>query len=116
MKTRTLIQAAVIAALAAAPALSFAQNVDVQQTPKTRAEVRAELIQVEQAGYNPALSDDTTYPADIQAAEARVQQEHGIAQTQGVADTGYGAGSSGTSQSGPVSPQVTTPNSNYIGH
>ena len=38
----------------------------------TRAEVRADLVRVEQAGYNPSIANDATYPADIQAAEAKI--------------------------------------------
>lgn len=113
MKTRTLIQAALVAAVAIAPALSFAQQ---SQAPKTRAEVRAELIELEKAGYNPSVGEDVNYPADIQAAEARVAQQHALAQQQqeGKADTGYGPATSGTTQSG--APQVATPNSVYFGH
>lgn len=99
MKTRTLIQAAFVAALVVAPALSFAQDVQ-NEAPKTRAEVKAELIQLEKAGYNPATADDATYPRDIQAAEARVSQQEGVAQ-QPVAETsGYGPSTSGSAQSG----------------
>ncbi|MEX3956151.1 DUF4148 domain-containing protein [Trinickia sp. EG282A] len=58
----------VAVAAVAAPTLSFAQS----NGQVTRAQVRAELIQVEQAGYNPGLADDPNYPADIQAAEAKV--------------------------------------------
>lgn len=42
----------------------------------TRAEVRHELEELEAAGYNPALGDDVDYPADIQAAEAKVAAKH----------------------------------------
>ncbi|RQN36896.1 DUF4148 domain-containing protein [Paraburkholderia tropica] len=99
MNTRTLIQAAAIAALLAAPALSFAQ--DQTNASKTRAEVRQELIQIEQAGYNPATSNDATYPRDIQAAEARVAQQQDVARTQQpVADTSYGGAPAGSTQSG----------------
>lgn len=100
MKSRTLIQAAFVAALVAAPALSFAQ---VQNNgPVTRAEVRSELIQLEKAGYNPATANDATYPADIQAAEARVNQQEGLAQAQTPAaeTSGYGPSTSGSAQSG----------------
>ncbi|MDH6147106.1 MULTISPECIES: DUF4148 domain-containing protein [Paraburkholderia] len=38
----------------------------------TRAEVHAQLIQLENAGYNPAKRDDARYPTDIQKAETRV--------------------------------------------
>lgn len=113
MKTRTLIQAAVIAAVVAVPALSFAQ----QQAPVTRAEVRNELIQLEQAGYNPSVGNDTDYPANIQAAEARVHQGDAVAQSQGVADTGYGPATSGTTQGGSVrAPLLNDTHSVYYGH
>jgi len=42
----------------------------------TRAEVRHELEELEAAGYNPAQGDDVDYPADIQAAEAKVAAKH----------------------------------------
>ncbi|POR47943.1 uncharacterized protein DUF4148 [Paraburkholderia eburnea] len=118
MKARTLIQAAFVAALVAAPALSYAQSVDQNNAPKTRAEVRAELIQIEQAGYNPATANDSNYPSDIQAAEARVSQEQGqgVAQTQPNADTGYGGASTGSSQSG-TQPETIAPSQRvYFGN
>jgi hypothetical protein len=37
----------------------------------TRAQVLADLVRVEQAGYRPG-GDDVNYPADIQAAEQRI--------------------------------------------
>ena len=64
---KALIQAVVVACALAAPALSFAQ---ADQGQVTRAQVREDLQRVEQAGYRP-VSDDATYPADIQAAEAK---------------------------------------------
>jgi hypothetical protein len=42
----------------------------------TRAEVLHELEELEAAGYNPAQGDDGDYPADIQAAEAKVAAKH----------------------------------------
>src|SRR5471030_1425787 len=56
----------------AAPALSFAQS----NAPVTRAEVRADLVRVEQAGYNPSGGDNVNYPTDIQAAEAKVAAQN----------------------------------------
>ncbi|WP_321799374.1 DUF4148 domain-containing protein [Caballeronia sp. J97] len=53
----------------AAPTFVFAQN---QSAPLTRAQVKAELVQLEQAGYSPATGEQANYPADIQAAEAKV--------------------------------------------
>lgn len=105
---KSLIKAVAIAAVLAAPVVSFAQS---SQQPVTRAQVRGELIQLEHAGYEPSMSNDADYPADIQAAERRVQsQDPALAQTQTqpTADTsGYGAPMSGTTQAGGMAqPQV----------
>ena len=64
----TLVCIALAAGALTTPALSFAQS----NGALTRAEVRADLVRVEQAGYNPARSNDNNYPADIQAAEAKI--------------------------------------------
>jgi hypothetical protein len=93
-----LVQSLVIAAVLAVPAVSFAQS----NAPVTRAEVKAQLVQLEKAGYNPAVRDDTTYPADIQAAEAKVAAQNGTAVTS------YGGVANGSSQSG-VGRQGRTP-------
>ncbi|WP_414449644.1 DUF4148 domain-containing protein [Burkholderia sp. 22PA0099] len=53
------------------PSLSFAQT----QAPLTRAQVVAELVQLEQAGYNASAGEDTDYPTKLQAAEAKVAAE-----------------------------------------
>jgi hypothetical protein len=57
---------AVLAVALAAPIVSFAQDAN---GPVTRAQVEAELVQLENAGYRPS-PNDPHYPADIQAAEA----------------------------------------------
>jgi hypothetical protein len=65
-----LVKSLIVAAVAAAvvvPTLSFAEA----SQPLTRAQVRHELIELEQAGYNPTMND-TQYPQDIQQAEARL--------------------------------------------
>lgn len=59
----------------------------------TRAQVRGELQQLEQAGYEPAKGEDFNYPTDIQTAEARVSSQSGA--------TAYGGLMSGSSASGP---------------
>ena len=84
-----LIQAVVVAAALAAPVAVFAQS----SQPVTRAQVRAELVQLEKAGYNPARGEDPYYPADIQAAEAKVAAQNG-------ATSGYGGVVSGSSDAG----------------
>ncbi|MFM0730044.1 DUF4148 domain-containing protein [Paraburkholderia sediminicola] len=91
---KSLIKAAALVVVIAAPVASFAQS----EQPLTRAEVRAQLVQIEQAGYNPAVATDSTYPADIQAAEARIAAQH---------DTGYGSSANGSSQTGTNAPAAT---------
>ncbi|MGF6441923.1 DUF4148 domain-containing protein [Paraburkholderia youngii] len=50
------------------PVVSFAHGT----APDTRAQVRAELIRLEQAGYHVGDGDQTKYPEPIQAAEAKI--------------------------------------------
>jgi len=89
---KTLISAVVVAAALVAPVASFAQS----NQPLTRAEVRAQLVQLEKAGYNP-IGDHVDYPANLQAAQARVDAQNGTAQA---VNSGYGAPIAGTSQAG----------------
>jgi Domain of unknown function (DUF4148) len=70
---KSLIKAVALAVVIAAPIASFAQS----NQPLTRAQVRAELVQLEKAGYNPFHASDVTYPADVQAAEARIAAQKG---------------------------------------
>jgi hypothetical protein len=49
-------------------ALTFAQT----NSPHTRAQVRAELVELEQNGYHVGDGDSTTYPQPVQAAEAKI--------------------------------------------
>lgn len=81
---KSLLNAVAIAALVAVPAVSFAQT----SQPVTRADVKQELTQLRQAGYNP--NDYLHYPENLQAAEARVDAQQAA----------YGAGMNGSSQSG----------------
>ncbi|MEM5312412.1 DUF4148 domain-containing protein [Paraburkholderia sp. JHI869] len=96
----------VILAVTATSALAvsfatFAQS--DTQAPVTRAQVRAELEQLEQAGYSPSRGEDVNYPQDIQAAEARVAAHSG--------STGYGGVSSGSSASGSATTVSPSPES-----
>ncbi|MBR8182629.1 DUF4148 domain-containing protein [Burkholderia ambifaria] len=95
---KSLVQAVVVAAALVAPVVSFAQP----GSALTRAQVRAELVQLQQAGYNTARGEDPHYPEAIQAATARVaeQQRSALAQAQGADDSGYGAQAQGASASG----------------
>jgi hypothetical protein len=115
---KTLICLTLAVSALASPALSFAQTT---ATPLTRAQVYADLVRVEQAGYNPAVSDDATYPADIQAAEAKVAVQEGDHVASDAAGSpagtaGVGAGMSGSSASGAHGPlKGTTGSESCVG-
>lgn len=88
---KSLIKAVAITVALAAPVVTFAQS----NQPLTRAQVRQDLIRMEQAGYNP--SDWIHYPDNAQAALQRISEQQAAAP----ADTsGYGASVEGMSQSG----------------
>jgi hypothetical protein len=102
---KALIYAALVASALAAPAVSFAQDATA---PVTRAEVRADLVRLEQVGYRPSAKD-VHYPANIQAAEARIQG-------QDISSTSVGGVSmNGSSQSGTPTTTVGA-HSIYFGH
>ncbi|WP_423369385.1 DUF4148 domain-containing protein [Burkholderia sp. LMG 32019] len=92
----------VVAVLAAIPALSFADT----GHGLTRADVRAELVRLEQAGYNPARSEPH-YPEDIAAAlQVARSDQNGPSKSQddNVADASTPAAHHGAAQA------HTTPN------
>jgi len=84
-----LVQSLIIAAVVAIPAVSFAQS----NESVTRADVRAQLIQLEKAGYNPA-NDQTQYPKNIEAAQARIDAANGVSAKS------YGSSTGGTAAAG----------------
>jgi hypothetical protein len=96
-----LIQSLIVAAVVAVPLVSFAQS----SQPLTRAQVRAELAQLQQAGYNPA-SDYTQYPQNLQAAEARVSAQN---------QSAYGSSTNGSSASGAPATSATSAQDNVPG-
>lgn len=107
---KAIIKAAAIAVALVVPAISFAQT---SNGPLTREQVRAQLIELEHAGYNPAHGNRGTYPAEIQAAEARVAATHG-----GVSNnetTGVGGAVTGTSEVGHIMPN-TMDSKSMFGH
>jgi len=115
MIMKSLIQAVAIAAILAAPAVSFAQS----NQPVTRAQVRTELIQLENAGYR-ATADHASYPDQIQAAEAKVAAENeqmAMTRPRTAGSSGVGGMMGGSSASGAAT-ALTTPgvHSPYTGH
>jgi hypothetical protein len=86
---KSLIKAVAVAVVLAVPAVSFAQA----NQPVTRAQVRAELVQLEKAGYRPGAGSEAHYPDEVLAAQARVNAQNGAA-------SGYGGVANGASQAG----------------
>ncbi|WP_321931228.1 DUF4148 domain-containing protein [Paraburkholderia guartelaensis] len=84
------IKAAFVTAVVLVPALAFAQSSE----PLTREQVRAQLAQLEKAGYNPLANCVGECPEGLRRAEARVAQQ------QANASASYGPALSGTVQSG----------------
>src|SRR5260370_22445428 len=92
MNIKSLVSAVALAAALAAPAVSFAQQ---SNGPVTRAQVRAELVQLEKAGWSPSMDmgNNPHYPDGIQDAEAKVAAQNG-------APSGYGGVVAGSPEAG----------------
>ncbi|WP_179402301.1 DUF4148 domain-containing protein [Burkholderia guangdongensis] len=99
-----------VTAVVAAAALSASFGAFAQQSPVTRAQVRGELVQLEQAGFRPGEASPY-YPDNIQAAEARVHAAD---------STGYGAQPAPVVHAGsPVAAPAAAPNARdslFFGH
>jgi hypothetical protein len=105
---KSLVPAIVLASALGAPAFAYAQDADTV----TRPAVKADLIQMEQSGYN-VEGDHTTYPAQTQAAEQRVEANRGITATS------YGSPTDGSYAAGMRSTPIAQPDgtrSVYFGH
>jgi hypothetical protein len=94
------IVAVALAAVLLVPTVAFAQAASAL----TRDQVRAELRQLEQAGYDPAANHDARYPADLQAAEATVAARDNAVQGSTVGMS-YGTSTSGFSETGTAQKQ-----------
>ena len=106
---KTLISVTLAIGALVGPALSFAQTAPGELS---RAEVRADLAQLEHAGYNPAANSDATYPDNVLAAEAKVAAQQRAARSN---DAVGGVAQAGSSQAGaPVAALAAT--SDYEKH
>ena len=83
---KTLVHAVCAVAVIAVPVASLAQS----DGSLTRAQVQAELAQLQQAGYNPANAANVDFPTYIQATGASAAGQ----------SSGYGPAISGSSQMG----------------
>lgn len=108
MNTR-LIAALFVAVSAAVAAPAFASEITV-----TRAQVRAELVQLEQAGYRPGRANDPHYPDDLQAALTRVHANDAV--TADASASGYGRDAVAVTQSGSRPATRIAERSIYFGH
>jgi hypothetical protein len=118
---RTLFGALALSLAITVPAVAAAQT---SNAPVTRAEVRSELVQLKNAGYKPSR---TQYPADIQAAEARIAAQYPTASNNMAGNNAasnnttsnntaaYGGTNAGTSEAGHPVPNATWP-SPYLHH
>ena len=75
MKTYQL--AAALLAVATVLAVPVAASAQEANAGLTRAQVRAELVQLESVGYNPHRVT-VKYPDDIAAAEAKLRASNGV--------------------------------------
>jgi Domain of unknown function (DUF4148) len=103
---KTLARLTLVLCAIAAPTLSFAQ---INQAPITRAQVNAELARMEQAGYDPT-EVSVYYPADVQAAEAKIEK-----QKQQAAGGIGGIAEGGTSASGTHTERHASATSSCVG-
>jgi hypothetical protein len=99
---------ALLAALFAigAPLASQAQTAN---EPVTRADVQADLVRVEQAGYDPHKVT-AHYPADVQAVESKLNPQDGNV------SSGYGPDTIGTAASGNRGMPIAVQNNGIYQH
>lgn len=103
-----------IAALLVAVSASVAAPVFAGESTVTRAQVRAELAALQQAGYQPNRPNDPNYPDNIQAALNRIRDHDAVAADMQAA--GYGSDAGGATQSGSRNTVRTAERSIYFGH
>jgi hypothetical protein len=105
-KHTEVIIKSLVYAVVAATALSASYGAFAQPNEVTRAQVRAELVQLEKAGYKPEVSD-AHYPQALQTAQARVASAD---------ETGYGAQAAAAVRAGRTgSAKQNGPDSIYFG-
>jgi hypothetical protein len=83
---KTLVRAVCAVAVIVVPIASLAQS----DGSMTRAQVQAEIVQLEQAGFNPANANTVDFPANMQATDTNA----------GGQGSGYGPAINGSTQMG----------------
>ncbi|WP_438820484.1 DUF4148 domain-containing protein [Burkholderia lata] len=108
MNTR-LIAALFVAVSASVAAPAFSSEATV-----TRAQVRAELTQLQQAGYPLNRATDATYPDALQAALTRIHAADAVAGNEQA--SGYGSNGDAATQAGRRHAVNVADRSVYFGH
>ena len=83
---KTLVHTVCAVAVMAVPIASLAQS----DEGLTRAQVQAEIAQLQQAGFNPANANTVDFPANMHASDASAAGQ----------SSGYGPATNGSSQMG----------------
>lgn len=83
---KTLVHTVCAVAVMAVPIASLAQS----DGALTRAQVQAEIAQLQQAGFNPANANTVDFPANMPAAAGNAADQ----------SSGYGPATNGSSQMG----------------
>ncbi|PCE24753.1 DUF4148 domain-containing protein [Burkholderia ubonensis] len=114
MKT-PLIAALLVAVSASFTAPAFAGvETSPSGTAVTRAQVRAELAELQKAGYQPGHPNDPHYPDDLQAALKRIHANDAVAGD--MSASGYGDNGDAATQTGRRSVIRSAERSIYFGH
>ncbi|NTZ83315.1 DUF4148 domain-containing protein [Burkholderia metallica] len=106
-----------IAALLVAVSAAVAAPAFANESTVTRAQVRAELAQLQQAGYPLNRATDATYPNDLQAALTQIHAgAAGAAVAANAPASGYGSDGDTATQSGRRHAVSVAERSVYFGH
>ncbi|MDN7589981.1 DUF4148 domain-containing protein [Burkholderia seminalis] len=108
------MKAQLIAALLVAVSATVAAPAFANETAVTRAQVRAELAQLQQAGYPLNRASDATYPNDLQAALTQIHADDAVAVN--VPASGYGSNGGAATQAGRRPAVSVAARSVYFGH
>lgn len=103
-----------IAALLVAVSASVAAPAFSSESTVTRAQVRAELAQLQQTGYPLNRATDATYPDDLQAALTQIHAADAVAGNEQA--SGYGSNGDAATQSGRRHAVSVADRSVYFGH
>ncbi|MHB9841888.1 DUF4148 domain-containing protein [Paraburkholderia terrae] len=103
---KTLACLTLAACALAGPITGFTQTT---AAPLTRAQVRAELLRLEAAGYNPSAGDESNYPADIVAAEAKIAADDAQRLAASAGGTAQPESSRDSAATGPVAANSPAP-------